>query len=118
MPTWPMRPCSYPGCPNRCHGRFCDEHKKQENKRYELFDRDPDTKKKYKGQWSKLSRDYRKRFPLCENCMEKGIAKEADLVHHIVPVREGGALLDEQNLMSLCNECHSRIHAHRGDRWH
>ena len=50
--------------------------------------------------------------------MEKGIAKEADLVHHIVPVREGGALLDEQNLMSLCNECHSRIHAHRGDRWH
>ncbi len=26
MPRKPKRPCSYPGCPNLCDGRFCEEH--------------------------------------------------------------------------------------------
>ncbi|WP_420838364.1 HNH endonuclease [Allobaculum mucilyticum] len=31
-------------------------------------------------------------------------------VHHIVPLSQGGTH-DENNLMSLCKSCHSRIHA-------
>lgn len=45
MPRKPKRPCSYPGCPNLCDGRFCEEHTKEENKRYERYDRDPAVKK-------------------------------------------------------------------------
>ncbi|WP_353851171.1 HNH endonuclease [Faecalibaculum rodentium] len=29
---------------------------------------------------------------------------------------EGGTH-DEENLVSLCQPCHARIHAERGDRW-
>ncbi len=38
-------------------------------------------------------------------------------VHHKVPLSEGGTH-EESNLVSLCKECHARIHAERGDRWH
>lgn len=44
VPRRPKRPCSYPGCPNLTEGRFCEEHEKEENKRYEKYDRDPATK--------------------------------------------------------------------------
>ena len=39
MPRKPKRPCSFPGCPNLTDGRFCEEHEKQENRRYEKYDR-------------------------------------------------------------------------------
>ena len=38
-------------------------------------------------------------------------------VHHIKPLEEGGTN-DFDNLKSLCQTCHSRIHALRGDYWH
>ena len=41
MPRKPKRPCSFPGCPNLTDGRFCEKHEKEENKRYEKYDRDP-----------------------------------------------------------------------------
>lgn len=47
----------------------------------------------------------------------EGKATVATMVHHIRPLREGGTN-DEENLMALCNACHSRLHARRGDRWH
>ena len=34
MPRRPQRPCSFPGCPNRCDGQYCEEHAKQMNHRY------------------------------------------------------------------------------------
>jgi 5-methylcytosine-specific restriction protein A len=40
----------------------------------------------------------------------------ATLVHHIKAARYGGTD-DEENLMALCNSCHSHLHAQRGDRW-
>ena len=45
MPRKPMRPCSKSGCPNLTYGRYCEVHEKEENKRYEKYDRDPATKK-------------------------------------------------------------------------
>lgn len=47
MPTKPKRPCSYPGCPRLTSGRFCEEHAKLEARRYEKYDRDPATRKRY-----------------------------------------------------------------------
>ena len=95
MPKKPKRPCSYPGCPKLTDGRFCEEHQKLENQRYEKYDRDPATKRKYGRAWK----------------------RKAEQVHHIKPLAEGGDHRDE-NLMSLCSSCHAKVHAERGDRWH
>ena len=40
----------------------------------------------------------------------------AQEVHHIIPLADGGTH-DEDNLMSLCKPCHSRITAKEGGRW-
>ena len=39
MPGKLKRPCSFPGCPRLTESRFCEEHRKQENRRYEKYDR-------------------------------------------------------------------------------
>lgn len=42
--------------------------------------------------------------------------RAADLVHHIKPLKEYPELaLELDNLMSLCNRCHNRLHPEKGD---
>lgn len=58
MPKRPKRPCSYPGCPNLTDKRFCPEHEKLEAQRYERYDRDPDTKRRYGRAWKRIRDSY------------------------------------------------------------
>lgn len=116
MPRKPKRPCSYPSCPKLVEGRFCEEHERQENKRYEMYDRDPETAKRYGRAWRKIRNKYIQAHPLCEQCLKEERLKTAEEVHHIVPLRRGGTHADD-NLMALCKSCHSRISALDGDRW-
>ena len=58
MPRKPKRPCSYPGCPNLTDGRFCEEHAKEEARRYEHYDRDPATKRRYGRAWKRIRDSY------------------------------------------------------------
>ena len=116
MPSKPLKPCRHPGCPNLTSGRFCEEHAKEEAKRYEKYGRDPKTRKRYGRAWSRIRSSYAKEHPFCELCLEKGILVPVDEVHHKVPLAEGGTH-DRSNLMSLCRSCHARLHAERGDRW-
>ena len=95
MPKRPKRPCSYPGCPNLTDKRFCPEHEKLEAQRYERYDRDPATKRRYGRAWKRIRDSYAAEHPLSQ-----------------------GGTHDRGNLMALCKECHARIHAERGDRWH
>ena len=117
MPRRPRRPCSYPGCPNLCDGQFYEEHQKEESKRYERYDRDPNTKKRYGRAWKRIRDSYAASHPLCEACIKKGIYTKTEEIHHKQPLREGGTH-DKENLMALCKSCHAKIHAERGDRWH
>lgn len=122
MPRKPKRPCSYPGCPNLCDGRFCEEHTKEEhtkeeNKRYERYDRDPAVKKRYGRAWKRIRDSYAHAHPLCEECLKKNIYKATEEIHHKLPLSQGGTH-DRENLIALCKECHARIHAKSGDRWH
>lgn len=117
MPYKPKRPCSYPGCPNLTDGRYCEKHQKLTGRQYEKYGRDPEEKRRYRGNWKKIRGRYIAAHPLCEECLKNGRYTKAEQVHHIVPLSEGGSSRDE-NLMSLCSECHARIHALRGDRWH
>ncbi len=54
MPRKPKRPCSYPGCPELTDRRFCEEHAKKEAARYEKYDRDPATRKRYGRAWKRI----------------------------------------------------------------
>ena len=116
MPRKPKRPCSYPGCPHLTNGRFCEEHQRQENKRYEKYDRSPEMKKRYGIAWKRIRDRHIAQHPLCEVCKRNGNLTPAEEVHHIVPLSQGGTN-DITNLMSLCKECHSEITAREGGRW-
>lgn len=116
MPRKPKRPCSYPGCPELTNGRFCPAHEKQEAQRYEKYQRDPVTRKRYGRTWKRIRDRYIAAHPLCEECRKTGKLIPAEEVHHIVPLSAGGTN-DENNLMSLCTSCHSEITAREGGRW-
>ena len=59
------------------------------------------------GRWTKVSKWYRKNNPLCVHCKEQGRVTPAQLVDHIVEIKDGGAEYDESNLQSLCKACHN-----------
>lgn len=71
MPRKAKHPCHHPGCPNLTEGRFCEEHQKEENKRYEKYGRDPATRKRYGRAWKRIRDSYVKTHPFCELCYEK-----------------------------------------------
>ena len=115
MPRRPQRPCSFPGCPNRCDGQYCEEHAKQMNHRYNKFVRSADSNKKYGRAWREMRKRYAAAHPLCEMCLKEGQLTPVEEVHHIIPLADGGTN-EESNLMSLCRSCHEKIHRERGDR--
>lgn len=117
MPRKAKHSCHHPGCPRLTEGRFCEEHQREENRRYERYGRDPLTKKRYGRAWKRIRDGYVKVHPFCEKCFEEGRLVKVEEVHHKVPLAEGGTH-DTDNLISLCHSCHARIHAERGDRWH
>ena len=73
MPRKPKRPCSYPSCPKLTDGRFCEEHQKLENQRYEKYDRDPAAKRRYGRAWKRIRDRYMNAHPLSERCQREGV---------------------------------------------
>jgi len=116
MPKMPRRPCGFPGCPNLTDGRFCEEHAKQENRRYERYQRDPATKRRYGRAWQRIRDRYAAAHPFCEECYKRGVLTPTEEIHHIKPLAHGGTHADD-NLMALCKPCHSRITVEMGYRW-
>ena len=68
------------------------------------------------GQWQRC-REYiikRDRY-LCQECLAKGLTVPAEEVHHIIPIEPENIIdpsitLNEENLISLCRECHRKRH--------
>jgi len=115
MPRKPLSPCSYPGCPKLCEGRYCEEHKKLTDRQYNRYERSADVNKIYGRSWKRIRDKYAREHPLCERCLREGRATIMQQVHHIVPVSQGGTN-DPSNLMSLCQSCHTKMHIELGDR--
>lgn len=115
MPNKPKRPCSFPGCPNLTDGQYCEQHRKQEQQRYNKFGRSPNANRSYGRAWKRIRDRYTEEHPLCERCLSEGRFTPVDEVHHILPVSKGGTH-ERTNLMSLCRSCHNKIHFEMGDR--
>ena len=65
--------------------------------------------------WKNL-RDYvMARSPLCAECLKHGVITAGQLVGHIIPIADGGAEMDIENLQVLCEACHNRKHAGEGE---
>lgn len=116
MPMKPKRPCNKPGCPELTAGRYCAVHQREADAYYNKYQRDPDTKRRYGRGWPRIRAQQLAAHPLCALCQGEGRATPADEVHHIVPLAQGGTNAQE-NLMSLCKPCHSRITATESGRW-
>ena len=114
MPYKPKKPCAHRGCPDLTSERYCEAHKKADMKRYNRYERDPKSAKRYGSQWRKIRREYLAAFPLCEICKDEGRLTPATTVHHRKPLSQGGTNSFE-NLQALCGPCHSRLHAKQRD---
>lgn len=75
------------------------------------------------ARWQALRKAKLRDHPLCELCERQGIVKPADDVHHIQsfmqtddPDTRRALAFDYDNLMSLCDECHSKIHSRIGKK--
>lgn len=73
--------------------------------------------------WNRLRRYYFTHHPLCESCLQHQVVKEAQAIHHKRPFLTGATeeerwnlFLDEKNLMSVCRECHDKLHL-KGKRY-
>lgn len=90
MPMKPKRPCSFPGCPQLTDTRFCDEHTKLENKRYEKYHRDTVVRRRYSTAWKRIRDNYANDHPLCEQCLKENRYVKTDEIHHKHPLSKGG----------------------------
>lgn len=48
----------------------------------------------------------RKANGLCEMCFKRGLFVRGKDVDHIIPISQGGAPFDIDNLQYLCEDCH------------
>lgn len=119
MPRKPLKPCRYPGCPELTEGTYCPLHKKIMDAQYDARCRDRGAAEFYHSkEWKRLRQNFLIENPFCVECRKAGKLTKATVVDHIVPIRQGGHALDENNLQSLCASCHGSKSIREGSRFH
>ena len=68
-------------------------------------------------EWKALRKAKKMSNPICEICWKDGKVSPTEEIHHIKPILSGKDELqmmdiayDYDNLISLCKECHHKIH--------
>ena len=123
MPTAALRPCLEPRCPTlvqkgRCAAHARDKAQVADARRPTAQDRG------YTYRWSRLSKAYLQRYPLCGmrpeeayegwrgECYEQGRVTPATCTDHIVPHKGDKRLFwDGANWQAICAHCHDSIKA-------
>ena len=118
MPRRPPKPCAYPNCPKLTYERYCSEHKKLMNAQYDARLRDRGAAEFYHSkEWKHLRQNFLIEHPFCLECRKSGKLVRATVVDHIVPLKQGGLALDENNLQALCASCHGAKSIREGSRF-
>lgn len=107
----PLRECGKAGCHKLTRSYYCDEHKINRHKIYDSEQRDKSTDKFYHSdKWKNVRAQAMARaHGLCQDCLKRGLLVNAEMVHHIKPLRDYPELgLDLNNLKPLCNRCHGQ----------
>ena len=118
MPYKPLKPCAYPGCPNLTNERYCPQHKKLTDAQYDARLRDREARAFYTSkEWKHLRQNFLIENPFCEECRKNGRLTKATVVDHIIPIKQGGPALDENNLQALCASCHGSKSIKEGSRF-
>ena len=111
MPIAARHPCASTSCKAVVHTKYCTTHQHLQtkyNSEYSRVTRGTTTEQGYGTTWQKVRLEHLSKHPLCVACGLRGIDRAANQVHHKVSLRQGGSNEDD-NLMSLCKSCHSRI---------
>ena len=125
----PMHHCNYPSCDRLIpyDQRYCSQHqykkpidyaddKERHKINADTYHRRITSKHEGKYQrfyrstaWKRLSHHWLMLHPFCVQCMARGIYRKADVVDHIVELRDDWSKrLDENNLQSLCYSDHNK----------
>lgn len=102
--------CGHQGCSVLVTDTYCADHASL----HELTDNraGPD-ERGYDSRWRKVRERYISHHPLCELCEAKNLVVIANVVHHKVPLSEGGQRLSLSNLQALCRSCHEILHGRK-----
>jgi len=57
--------------------------------------------------WRRFRGWYLRNHPLCELCEREGRLTPAQMVDHIIELKDGGDRLSEENAQALCWKCHN-----------
>ena len=103
MPTKAPSACRRPGCAGLVRGGVCSVCGDLRRRTAAEHDerRGSSRERGYDARWERLRSMHLAGEPLCRMC-----GRPAVLVDHITPIRDGGAILDDDNLQSLCRACH------------
>lgn len=113
--------CKHFGCYNLTENKcgYCDEHlkefeDKEKERRKKLYNTSGKDNIFNKFYWSKKWKDKRNYILfrdnyLCQDCLKNNKITEATDVHHIIKLRLAwDKRYDDDNLISLCNDCHKK----------
>ena len=108
MPRKAKIPCNHRGCPTLIEsgtGNYCAEHRKMKNSVYNKTRADSADIQFYStARWKRVRKIALVRDNgLCQRCE----TTNAEMVDHIVEIKDGGEPYVLDNLQSLCNRCHA-----------
>lgn len=112
MPRRVGRACIRPGCRGIVVDDVCSVCGPLNKSRGDDALRGNARQRGYDWQWQKVRDMHIRNEPQCRRCNSTGGPGPGGLVvDHIVPLSEGGARLDDDNLQTLCARCHAAKHA-------
>ena len=108
----PKKICNKPTCNTLIpfNDTYCKEHGTTQTN-YSKYNRDKDSAKFYNSTaWRKKRKEIMSIYGgLCQDCLANDVIKEADVVDHIVELKDDDTMaLDDDNLKPLCHTCHNK----------
>ena len=70
------------------------------------------TERGYDLAWAAARNLYISVNPWCEPCWKAGDRTRATIVHHKIPIKDGGDRLAYTNLEAVCRSCHAKVEEH------